>query len=420
MALEIRDRIRELRRVRASELIPNEKNWRRHGRAQLSALRGVLGEIGYADALIARETPDGLVLLDGHARAETTPDAIVPVLIVDVTDEEADKILLTLDPLGAMADRDRDSLAALLALVTTDDMGVRLLLERIARDGGVTAPLLPGNTDPDDAPPLPLEPVSQPGDLWLLGNHRLLVADATKSENHERLMGVALAQVLVTDPPYGVKLNLGPTERRFDKAANRKQNQRNPRYAQLARPLANDSLSDAAQSTFWQTAFRLARFEGDAYIFSASGPPMIPMAAAIVAAGIQHHQWLVWDKEQFVLSSAHFHYRHEHIFYGWRGRSSWQGSRVEESVWEAHRPNRSPEHPTIKPVVLFEKALLCSSAAGEIVLDPFVGSGTALIAAERLGRRCYAMELDARYADVAVRRWESYSGLKATREGRDA
>jgi len=412
----IRNRVRELRHVRASDLIRNVKNWRTHPRQQLTALRGVLADIGYADALIARDTPEGLVLIDGHLRAETTPDAVVPVLIVDLTDEEADKLLLTLDPLAAMAEADRGRLADLLALVTTEDAGVRLLLERIARDGGVTAPLLPGNTDPDDAPPLPAEPTSVLGDVWLLGPHRLLVGDATNEQDHDRLMGMDVARLLVTDPPYGVKLNLGLTERRFDKAANRKQNQRNPRYAQLARPLANDSLSDAEQATFWQTAFRLARFEGDAYIFSASGPPMIPMAAAIVAAGIQHHQWLVWDKEQFVLSSAHFHYRHEHIFYGWRGRSSWQGSRKEDSVWQAHRPYRSPDHPTIKPVALFEKALLCSSQAGDIVLDPFVGSGTAIIAAERLGRRCFAMELDPRYSDVAVRRWEQFSGKRAERE----
>lgn len=128
----IRDRIRELRRVPASELRANPKNWRRHPKAQQAALRGVLAEIGYADALIARETPEGLILIDGHLRAETTPEAMVPVLILDVTEEEADKILLTLDPLAAMAETDRDSLAALLASVTITSEAVASMVAALA------------------------------------------------------------------------------------------------------------------------------------------------------------------------------------------------------------------------------------------------------------------------------------------------
>src|ERR1700730_11813575 len=116
--MEIRDRIRELRRVKASDLIPNPKNWRRHPKAQAHALRGILAEVGYADALLARELPDGrLQLVNGHLRAETTPGAMVPVLVLDVTEEEADKILLTLDPLAAMAAADPDRVQALLGSV---------------------------------------------------------------------------------------------------------------------------------------------------------------------------------------------------------------------------------------------------------------------------------------------------------------
>lgn len=129
----IRDRIRELRRVPAAELRANPKNWRRHPKAQQAALRGVLAEIGYADALIARETPEGLMLIDGHLRAETTPDAMVPVLILDVTEEEADKILLTLDPLAAMAETDRNSLAALLASVEISSDAVASMVGALAK-----------------------------------------------------------------------------------------------------------------------------------------------------------------------------------------------------------------------------------------------------------------------------------------------
>jgi hypothetical protein len=138
--VKIRDRVKEFRRVHARDLIPNPKNWRTHPQAQQDALRGILAEIGYADALIARETPQGLILIDGHLRAETTPDAEVPVLILDVTEEEADKILVTLDPLAAMADSDRDALKELLATVESESQAVKDLLCRIAEDSGISPP----------------------------------------------------------------------------------------------------------------------------------------------------------------------------------------------------------------------------------------------------------------------------------------
>ena len=130
--MQIRDRIKELRRVKGSDLIPNPKNWRTHPVAQQDALRGVLAEIGYADALIARETPEGLMLVDGHLRAETTPDADVPVLVLDIDEEEADLMLATLDPLAAMAGRDEERLSELLATVTSDNDTVNALLEMLA------------------------------------------------------------------------------------------------------------------------------------------------------------------------------------------------------------------------------------------------------------------------------------------------
>ena len=133
--MQIRDRIKELRRVRASELIPNPKNWRTHPSAQQDALRGVLAEVGYADALIARETPDGLMLVDGHLRAETTPDSNVPVLVLDINEAEADLMLATLDPLAAMAGRDEERLTDLLAAVSSENEGISDILNSIMNDG---------------------------------------------------------------------------------------------------------------------------------------------------------------------------------------------------------------------------------------------------------------------------------------------
>jgi hypothetical protein len=132
---QIRDRIKELRRVRAKDLLANPKNWRRHPKAQADALRGLLAEVGYADALLAQELPNGkLMLIDGHLRAETTPDALVPVLVLDVTEQEADKLLATIDPLATMAEADADRIVALLKTVQTDSAAVQELLRRTAGD----------------------------------------------------------------------------------------------------------------------------------------------------------------------------------------------------------------------------------------------------------------------------------------------
>jgi len=146
----IRDRIVELRRVKASDLLPNPKNWRRHPKAQANALRGVLAEVGYADALLARQLEDGrLMLVDGHLRAETTPDAEVPVLVLDVTEAEADKILLTLDPLAAMADADTEALKSLLADVSTEDDAVKEMLAKLAADTGAVPPSFAPTSEDD-------------------------------------------------------------------------------------------------------------------------------------------------------------------------------------------------------------------------------------------------------------------------------
>jgi len=170
--IEIRDRIRELRRVPASQLIPNLKNWHRHPDKQRKAMRAVLEEIGYADALLARQDDSGhLILIDGHLRADVTPTQDVPVLILDVTAAEADKILATLDPLASMAEFDTDAWTALIEDIDSDLPDFRALLEELNPQTNVS------NIEDDAAPEPPAVAVTMPADLWLLGNHRLLCSD---------------------------------------------------------------------------------------------------------------------------------------------------------------------------------------------------------------------------------------------------
>ena len=176
--MTIRDRIKELRRVKASELHPNPKNWRSHPKEQRSALQGILAEVGYADALIARELEDGtLELIDGHLRAETTPDQVVPVLVLDVTQEEAEKLLVTLDPLAGMATADSEKLRDLLVSVEVDTPALKEMLQELGAKFHAVPEL---SNIVEDAAPLPADAaITKPGDLWMLGDHRLLCGDSS-------------------------------------------------------------------------------------------------------------------------------------------------------------------------------------------------------------------------------------------------
>jgi hypothetical protein len=193
--MTLRDRIIDLRRVPVDELRANPKNWRRHPPAQAKALRAMIDDVGFADALIARETPEGLMLIDGHLRlSQSGPADVLPVLVLDVDEAEADRLLATLDPLAAMAEVDAGALEALLAEVSIPSAD---LMQFLAPNGKA------GKTDPDAVPPVLEQPVTKPGDLWVLGDHRLLCGDATDPEAQARLL-TAPDQLLVTDPPYGV------------------------------------------------------------------------------------------------------------------------------------------------------------------------------------------------------------------------
>lgn len=381
------------------QLIANPANWRMHPASQRDALRGSLAEVGWVQQVLVNRTTGHVV--DGHARVEealSRNEPTVPVLYVDLTNEEEALVLATLDPIGAMADRDDEKLTELLADISVDDAGLAALLKS----------LVPGSkeglTDPDDVPSVPEEPYVKAGDLWELGDHRLMCGDSTKAEDVARLLDGAKPNLMITDPPYGVGYEPSWRDGAFGEA-NRS-----------VGIVTNDDRDD------WSDAWAL--FAGDVVYVWHAGTHASVVARSLEATGFEIRGQIVWAKPHFAISRGHYHVQHEPCWYAVRrGRTaSWMGGRGESTLWEASNGlvqggPRKPEdalteHGTQKPVAVMHRPL--NNHEGD-VYDPFAGSGTTTIAAEQLGRKCYSMEIDPRYVQVAIERWQAFTGKKARR-----
>ena len=391
--------------VPIGDLRPDPFNPRRISDDELNALTRSIQQFGLVDPIIARL--QDMSVIGGHQRlvaARRLGVETVPVVSLDITQDDARLLNVALNKISGSWDE--ELLARLLAeLQDVPDVDISLSgfgedeIAKLLKTLDVREKRHREDTFDLDAAWAAVEAVPgvQLGDVWQLDDHRVMCGDSADGGDVSRLMAGETASLVVTDPPYGVGYE---TEGK------------NPRWRKDKRPIANDDLGEN-QAAFWTAAFRHWPLDGDAYVFSPSGPLISALCASIEAAGITHHQWLIWVKHQLVLGRSHYHYRHEHIFYGWKGKTSWNGSRKEDSVWDEERPLASPEHPTMKPVALCERAIENSSGPNGLVIDPFLGSGTTLIAAERTGRRCYGMEIDARYVRLVLSRWEAFSGGKA-------
>ena len=422
--MRIRDRVKELRRVTAGSLLPSPKNWRRHPKAQADALRGLLSEVGYADALLVRETPEGLVLVDGHLRAETTPDAVVPVLVLDVNEAEADKLLLSLDPLAAMAEGDADSLRALLAQVKTDSDAVKRMLDGLAKEYNAQ----PGPKPIDDPGPnldaaeeLRKKWGVEPGQLWTLGEHRLLCGDSTSASHVMRLMNGSRAILFATDPPYLVN------------------------YTGTNHPGTKTSEKRLSLNTDWSKTYGQSWDEADAaqnsdlynrFIKVAVDVAIVPNAAwycwhasrrqrmveeAWEKNGAFVHQQLIWAKpNRPILTRSWYLWAHEPCFFGWlKGKKPpKETAEYGRTVWEIEGLNSDerPDHPTPKPLDCFSIPMRQHTKVGDICYEPFSGSGSQIIAGEREGRRVYAMEISPAYVAVTLERWAEATGGKPVLE----
>jgi DNA modification methylase len=404
--MKIKDRIRELRRVKASELVPNPKNWRVHPKEQTAALKGLLQEVGYADALLARELPDGkLMLIDGHLRAETTPNVEVPVLILDVTEAEADKILLTLDPLAGMAEANKAAIEELLKTVTTESEAVGALLERVAGQEGWQAfqpqEVVQDEVPIDKAAELQKKWGTKAGQLWVAGDHRILCGDCRSAPDVARLWadGGPKLRMVWTDPPYGV-----------DYAAKNAYLNRGDRGNRIQTPIENDKLTAGETGIMFKQALELARRFAEpgaaCYATVPSGPLLFYFFQAFTAAGFTLHAQLTWVKHHFAIGMADYHHRYEPILYGWLPDAAhyFVDDRTQNDVFEVDKPQVSEFHPTTKPVELIARMVANSSRSGELVYDPFCGSGSTLVAAHQLGRIGYGVEIDPGYGAVTLER----------------
>jgi len=394
--MKIRDRIKEFRRVPAGELRPNPANWRTHPEAQQNALRGVLAEVGIAAAVIARELPDGtLELIDGHLRTDVLPGEEIPTLILDVNEAEAAKLLATFDPLGKMAAADPAKLDALLREVETGSEALSELLAELAAEAGLYQE--EAEIIEDEAPAPPVDPITESGDLWILGEHRLLCGDSTNAADVERAVDGAKVDLWITDPPYNVDYT-GKTKD--------------------ALKVSNDSMANDAFREFLSTAFRcaIAHMKPGAsfYIWHADSEGY-NFHGAVHDCGEKVRQCLIWKKQRLVMGRQDYHYMHEPCLYGWKKGAShgWYTDRKQTTVLEFDRPSRSSEHPTMKPVALLAYQIGNSTAPQGVVLDSFLGSSTTIVACEQLGRRCCGLELDPAYCDVSALRWMRLTGKPA-------
>ena len=389
-----------------ARLIPYARNARTHSDEQVAQIAASIVEFGFTNPVLAGS--DG-VIIAGHGRlaaAQRLGLAEVPVVVLDhLTPTQRRALIIADNRIAENSGWDPELLRLEIDALRDDAFDLSLTgfdseaLEDLFEGD---EPEQTGQTDDDQIPEVQETPISQPGDVWLLGPHRLLCGDATKPESYDLLLQGQPVDLIWSDPPYNVN---------YANSAKDKLRGKN-------RSILNDNLGEGFYD-FLRDALTpaLANCQGAVYL-AMSSSELDTLQSAFRVAGGHWSTFIIWAKNTFTLGRADYQRQYEPILYGWpEGKQRhWCGDRDQGDVWHIKKPAKNDLHPTMKPVELVERCIRNSSKPGQTVLDPFGGSGTTLIAAEKSGRQARLMELDPKYVDVIVRRWQDWTGQEARRE----
>lgn len=375
---------------KVSELVPYSKNAKKHDKTQIANVAESIKQYGFVQPLVIDK--DSVIVI-GHCRALAAKklgmETVPCVCVDDLTPEQVNALRLV-DNKSNESDWDMDLLADELSELDLSafdfDWGLPEETQEVT-EGEVPA------ADEEN------EPISQRGDIWQLGRHRLMCGDSTKTEDVQKLAGGAKIDMLLTDPPYGVDY-VGKTKDALKIENDAKTDDEFALFLQNAFAAADGVMKQGAVFYIWHA-------DSKAYVFR--------MACQMV--GWEVRQVLIWVKNTMVLGRQDYQWRHEPCLYGWKDGAGhlWAADRKQTAVLEFDKPNANREHPTMKPVALFDYQIRNNTKGGDIVLDLFGGSGTTVIACEQNGRTAYVMEYDPKYVDVIVKRWENLTGEKAVR-----
>lgn len=389
-----------LETIQIDALIPYARNSRTHSDAQVAQIAASIKEFGFTNPVLI-DAGGGIIA--GHGRvlaARKLGLSEVPCIRLEhLTDAQKRAYVIADNRLALNSGWDMEMLKVEFA--DLQELGFDLELTGFDLDEikELLAPVgTEGLTDPDDAPPLPENPRTRPGDIWVMGKHRLLCGDSTSVSDLEKLTEGQLVDMWLTDPPYNVAYEGGTKEKLTIK---------------------NDEMGDEQFRQFLRDAYTAADTvmkPGAVFYIWHADSEGYNFRGAARDAGWTVRQCLIWKKSSLVMGRQDYHWKHEPCLYGWKEGAShlWAADRKQTTILEFEKPSRNGEHPTMKPVALFEYQLLNNTKGGDQVLDSFGGSGTTLIAAEKNGRVARIMELDPKYCDVIVRRWQDFTGKIAT------
>jgi DNA modification methylase len=386
-------------------LIPYARNAKQHSDAQVAQIAASIREFGWGAPILIDGQNN---VIAGHGRllaARKLGMTEVPVIPLEhLSDTQRRALILADNKIGENASWENELLGVELSELqeagfdlgltgfSTEEWDALIAGEEDSNDG---------LTDEDAAPEAPVEPTSQARDIWILGEHKVICGDATKLEHYKALLGDELVDMTFTDPPYNVN---------YANTAKDKMRGKN-------RPILNDNLGDGFGGFLMEACHNILTHTKGAVYIAMSSSELDTLQAAFRAAGGRWSTFIIWAKNTFTLGRSDYQRQYEPILYGWREGIDhfWCGARDQGDVWHIKKPAKNDLHPTMKPVELVERAVRNSSKTRDLVLDPFGGSGSTLIACEKSGRRARLIELDPKYVDVIVKRWEEFTGKKATR-----